>query len=296
MTGSGFGSSGGRSCTGDGCRRAGIIVGSVVGSLCGLAAIVFGSIFIYCRCKGKPWRTNASFVNQFVPRKEIYQIEPFDTGMWSSRYQQYDMWHGPHQCSLQFDQATNRVTGAGNDDVGRFSIDGTFSTETHRMGLTKTYQLGTGDPTENSGHKVTIQLTWNDSTNRFEGKWYVQTKKYRGGGEFQLTLANREVISSEKVDSWLQSFISKTDWLLKSISWIYLAVAFAQAWVILSRVKCETCLLCRLWSQKRWLDCKGNLTIRFLTRKSPYRVLTLHGQCPIPYQKMISWPVDKTKH
>mgnify|MGYP000430449988 CR=1 FL=1 len=79
-----------------------------------------------------------------------------------------------------------KVTGSGFDDVGTFTVDGVYSTKTNCMGLTKHYQAGTGNPSENLGHKVTIQLTWNHENDAFEGKWYVQTHKYRGEDKFEL--------------------------------------------------------------------------------------------------------------
>jgi hypothetical protein len=78
------------------------------------------------------------------------------------------------------------ITGSGTDDVGTFTVDGIYSVKTSRVGLTKRYQAGTGDPSENLGHQVTIQLTWNTQNNRFEGKWYVQTSKYHGENKFEL--------------------------------------------------------------------------------------------------------------
>ncbi|CAF1532266.1 unnamed protein product, partial [Rotaria sordida] len=63
-----------------------------------------------------------------------------------------------------------KVAGSGTDDVGTFTIDGIYSSKTHRIGLTKTYQRGTGNPSENLGHRVIIQLTWNAQNNQFKGK------------------------------------------------------------------------------------------------------------------------------
>ncbi|CAF5025602.1 unnamed protein product, partial [Rotaria sp. Silwood1] len=63
-----------------------------------------------------------------------------------------------------------KVTGSGSDDVGVFTIDGIYSFDTNRIGLTKTYQLDTGDRSENLGHQVIIQLTWNAQNRHFNGK------------------------------------------------------------------------------------------------------------------------------
>ncbi len=56
------------------------------------------------------------------------------------------------------------------------------------MGLTKTYQEGTGDLQQNLGHNVTTQMTWNSTQRHFEGKWFVQTNKYSGEDKFELKL------------------------------------------------------------------------------------------------------------
>lgn len=192
-------SGGSGSCVGDECSRNGIIIGSVLGGAFGIAAAVFATICFCKRCKGKPLRPNPVFVNQPAPKDQTYEKDHFENGTWSSQYQQYNTWHGPHQCSLTFDRGTNQIAGAGHDDVGQFTVDGTFSIETHRMALTKTYQLGTGNRAENSGHQVTLQLTWNSTTNQFEGKWYVQTNKYQGDGDFQLKFKDHAMINFEKI-------------------------------------------------------------------------------------------------
>ena len=88
--------------------------------------------------------------------------------------------------SLSFDHQASTITGSGSDNVGTYVIDGIFSSHSRRVGLTKKYQLGIGNPLENLGHTVTIQLEWNSSHRQFEGKWYVRTKSFRGEGAFEL--------------------------------------------------------------------------------------------------------------
>ncbi|UJR11122.1 hypothetical protein I4U23_015304 [Adineta vaga] len=191
---------GGSRCTGDDCNRAGIIAGSVIGGIFGLLAIIFGSIFCYRRCKGKPSRTNSVFVAKMPSdRNQPYSKASFQTGMWSSRYHQYNRWHGPHQLSLTFDSSMLKIDGNGTDDVGEFTITGLYSFQTNRMTLDKLYKSGTGNIMENFGHKVTIQLDWNAELNQFEGTWYVQTKKYRGEDKFELKLNQAIELSDEKL-------------------------------------------------------------------------------------------------
>jgi hypothetical protein len=117
---------------------------------------------------------------------QLMNAKLFQSGLWESQYYQYDKWHGPHQLQLSFDGIQSKVTGSGSDNIGTYSIDGVYSIPTGRIGLTKTYELGTGNPVENLGHTVTIQVEWNRYNNQFEGKWYVRTSKFMGSGEFKL--------------------------------------------------------------------------------------------------------------
>jgi hypothetical protein len=117
----------------------------------------------------------------------------FPSGSWVSRYFQYKRWHGPHTFSLSFDHQKFKVAGCGTDDVGTFSIDGIYSLTTHRIDLTKKYQEKTGNPSENLGHTVAIQLEWNFKERQFDGEWHVQTKKYHGKDKFDRStvIANK---------------------------------------------------------------------------------------------------------
>ncbi|CAF3356975.1 unnamed protein product [Rotaria sp. Silwood2] len=116
------------------------------------------------------------------------ELAYFKSGYWMSRYHQYGRWHGPHKMSLMFDQYTSRVTGHGYDDVGPFTVSGTFSVENQQIVLNKSYQPDAGDLKENFGHTVTIELTWNQNNAQFEGKWHMETNSYRVKDKFQLKL------------------------------------------------------------------------------------------------------------
>ncbi len=58
--------------------------------------------------------------------------------------------------------------------------------DTCQIHLTKKYQEGTGNSSENLGHTVTIELEWNNKNHKFNGTWHVQTKKYYGKDKFEL--------------------------------------------------------------------------------------------------------------
>lgn len=117
---------------------------------------------------------------------DINAAHLFQSGVWESQYFQNNLWHGPYQVQLTFDGDQSKLTGSGTDDVGIYTIDGIYSPFTRRIGLTKRYQLGTGNPLQNLGHTVTIQLEWNILSNQFEGKWYVRTSKVRTSNKFVL--------------------------------------------------------------------------------------------------------------
>ena len=81
---------------------------------------------------------------------------------------------------------TAHVTGDGTDDIGQFTVEGTFSANTHRMTLIQSYHIDTDNARELIWLTVTLQLTWDSNTARFKGKWYRITSGYRGEGEFEL--------------------------------------------------------------------------------------------------------------
>ncbi|CAF2632189.1 unnamed protein product [Rotaria sp. Silwood2] len=114
----------------------------------------------------------------------------FKSGDWTSRYQEYSRWHGPHQMSLEFDHTTGKVIGHGYDDVGSFNVGGTFSIEKQQIILSKTYTPGGGDSKENIGHTITMKLTWNSSNVQFEGNWRDETDLYRNEDKFELKLGD----------------------------------------------------------------------------------------------------------
>ncbi|UJR10509.1 hypothetical protein I4U23_014712 [Adineta vaga] len=168
------------------------------GAIYGLGGIVFILIFlpIYCCCAGKPRRSNAKYVHASSAQNEeskVIDIKLFQSGLWQCEYFQYDKQHGPYYINLAFDNIRFEVTGSGFDDVGTYTLHGFYSTETRRLGITKTYEAGTGNPKENLGHNVIIQLEWNRLNHQFEGKWYVRTRKFKGSGIYKLRMSQQEL-------------------------------------------------------------------------------------------------------
>jgi hypothetical protein len=63
-----------------------------------------------------------------------------------------------------------------------------YSTSDNHLNIFKQYERGTGDPHENLGHQVTIELKWNNYAQCFDGKWIVKTRTYSGTDKFELKL------------------------------------------------------------------------------------------------------------
>ncbi|CAF4080256.1 unnamed protein product, partial [Rotaria magnacalcarata] len=184
------------SCKGSRCSSSTVITLSIIGGIIGFVSLVFGIIYCKKSCTGKPSRSNAVFVQQDF--QQNYELEKYDSsifksGHWKSQYLQYGRWHGPHRYSLVFNGHSMSIKGSGSDDIGTFTLDGVYASQTQRIGLTKTYQRGTGNLSENLGHQVTIQLKWYPENNQFEGKWYVQTAKYHGDDKFVLKFDGQHI-------------------------------------------------------------------------------------------------------
>ena len=117
----------------------------------------------------------------------------FTPGTYQTYYFQYGSHHGPFSMTLGFrPQDGYIVDGGGTDDIGTYVITGIYSLETLRMGLIKQYQVGTGNPTENLGHQVTIQVEWNSENEQFEGKYYLRTSRHRDSNKFVIRHDNEE--------------------------------------------------------------------------------------------------------
>jgi hypothetical protein len=145
------------------------------------------------RGKGRPVRSNSGYINTGAGIQYDISKSVFISGIFESYYYQYNKYHGPHNVKLGFyPQGGNIVHGGGVDDVGTYTITGTYSPRTLRMGLEKNYQSGTGNSSENLGHTVTIQVEWNSRTQRFEGKYYVQTSKHRDENIFIIQPQQRK--------------------------------------------------------------------------------------------------------
>ena len=189
---------GGGGCTGSACRIGWIVAGSVIGGLFALAAIIFLIVWC-CRRRQRHQSSDSNMKEAFLDPKssksntsnyETYSDDFRKNGTWTTRYNQYGKWHGPHRVSLNFDRNLNQVAGKGSDDVGQFVINGYLSADNQSLSLRKTYESGTGDVQENFGHTVTLQLTWNPSHSQFEGKWSVSTSRYAGDGQYELKFDN----------------------------------------------------------------------------------------------------------
>lgn len=188
------------SCTNIRCRKYNaVIAGSIVGGGIVLISIAVCIIVCYRQGRYRPSQTNLQFVSSKYHENNDnvwYDINLFQSGIWSYRYLQLGTWHGPTHMSLSFDSQFLKITGSGADSTGAFTIDGTYSMKTGRVGLTKSYQFDAGNRLENSHRSIIIQLEWDAERRQFIGKQYVRNKKHREVNKFEMKLTKQQPPSS----------------------------------------------------------------------------------------------------
>ena len=135
--------------------------------------------------------------NEQNNQEEIDNINPFQSGIWSSRYLQDEQWHGPHEFLLTFDSKRKDVTGSGSDDIGSFIIDGYYNTKQRRQKLIKKYQADTDNPSKKNKRVVILTVQWNMHSRQFEGTYEALTKTYsRNKFELKFVRALNDVCES----------------------------------------------------------------------------------------------------
>jgi hypothetical protein len=156
---------------------------------CGTLSLLYCVIKYFCTShQVESLPSHSTFISMPIEQKskeEVNNFNPFQSGLWSSRYFQHGKWHELLQFPLTFYPQSTKVTGSGSDNIGSFTVNGMYSIQTRRISLTKEYLVGTGNPKENFGHSVIIQLTWNAEKNQLEGRWYMIKPKC-DNGEFKL--------------------------------------------------------------------------------------------------------------
>jgi len=109
----------------------------------------------------------------------------FPSGSWHGYYRQYNANHSLMTFELTFIDSV--VEGGGQDEVGRYRIQGIFNPETLKVAFGKTYIRGTGNPHENKGHTVEYRGERNrNPAQGLRGTWHVRLPHYSGDGPFHL--------------------------------------------------------------------------------------------------------------
>ena len=173
----------------------GIAFGIFAGVIIVVVLVICGVKCCCKHCKDRRRRRSSPPVRPSRSNDEQSESNAFRSGIWSSWYSQDGQWHGPHEFSLSFDPQSMKVTGFGSDSMGTFTIDGDYSTETHRIGLTKHYREDASSSSENFEHQVILQLTWNAQKNQFEGEWYMQGNEYHGHNKFKLKFKREQPLT-----------------------------------------------------------------------------------------------------
>ena len=115
-----------------------------------------------------------------------YRPELFQSGIWKGKYYQYGEWTGLPNHRLEFIPSAMTLSGYGTDSIGDYTVDGYYSAHYWHVTMNKKYTPNTGNPLENLGHVVKIELDWKENEQQFKGKYYVKTPKYVGEDQFSL--------------------------------------------------------------------------------------------------------------
>ena len=180
----------------------GIGVGVGMGTLLLICCCTCCTVCMRRFCIGRPLRPNSTYIRSGLAMQNDMSQSVFVSGNFESFYVQYGKQHGPSKLTLTFyPEADYIVHGGGQDNVGIYIITGIYSPRTLRMGLKKYYQRGTGDPSENLGHIVTIQVQWYSESQQFEGKYYVQTNRHRDENKFIIRFQNKKHLRPYTIES-----------------------------------------------------------------------------------------------
>lgn len=130
----------------------------------------------------------------------------FPSCTWRGYYKQYGSRHNLCSFSLQFSESTSGVfsiDGGGQDDVGRYGIDGEWNPVTRRLAFVKEYELGSRtinghiDWRENKGHRVLYKGEGLATPGQgFKGTWSLDVNSFRDQGEFHLWPEELPALSS----------------------------------------------------------------------------------------------------
>jgi len=112
----------------------------------------------------------------------------FPSCTWRGYYKQYGSRHNLCSFSLQFSESTSGVfsiDGGGQDDVGRYGIDGEWNPVTRRLAFVKEYELGSRtvnghiDWRENKGHRVLYKGEGLATPGQgFKGTWSLDVNSF----------------------------------------------------------------------------------------------------------------------
>jgi hypothetical protein len=64
------------------------------------------------------------------------------SGLWKYQYKQYNQYYGPFPHQLDFNSMTRTLYGYGEDNVGQYVLNGSFSEATGQIEMIQHYQVG----------------------------------------------------------------------------------------------------------------------------------------------------------
>jgi hypothetical protein len=146
--------------------------------------------WFYC-LKSTSVRSNNSYVHDGFGFQDEIGNTLFQPSSFAGFFFKDGAWHGTNNWTLSFyPQADHTVYGKGRDNLDIFVATGVYSPRTLRIAFNKRYQSGLGNPRQNSGQTMTIQVARNTNTQRFEGKYYLKVGRHREEQRYMIQRIN----------------------------------------------------------------------------------------------------------
>jgi hypothetical protein len=87
-------------------------------------------------------RDSILYLKSTTAKSQLVQENIFVSGLWKYQYQQYNQYHGPFPHQLVFNPKTRTLHGYGEDNVGQYVLNGSFSEATGQIEMIQHYQVG----------------------------------------------------------------------------------------------------------------------------------------------------------
>lgn len=168
-----------------------VVLGLCVWAICHLRSGGHGARDAYPLLRQQQMSVRTSTRSASLPSLPLEPVWSVPSGAWRGYYTYAGRNHDVCEFQLQF--LNGNVQGRGVDDVGGYTINGTFDGRSHSIQFIKQYQRGTRNQSgfvseDNEGHKVayTGRLVGQNLGAGFRGSWAIRNFGTNSDGIFHL--------------------------------------------------------------------------------------------------------------